>query len=111
VIKVYTCGKPFPLDLKDAFERWFPSVQDYYINAVRRALADDPAAPSAVAPVVVFSKECPKGEGYAFFVLDVLGDDGKCRRVVLAPEAPNFIEEYGPCPTGVKPPEEAKQML
>jgi hypothetical protein len=25
-------------------------------------------------------------------------------------KAPNFIEEYGPCPPGVRPPEEAEQM-
>jgi hypothetical protein len=111
-IVLYTCGVPPPGDWVEALKKRYNSWLNFYEEAAEEALYyDDTLKQKEILSLKRLSPECPKGKDYAWFAMAVFLSNGQCRFSVMHPQAPNFIEEYGPCPSDIKPPEEAKQML
>jgi hypothetical protein len=106
---IYTCGKEVPDDWRTVLLD-HPTWADFYKRiATKLIFSDETIKPEEKEYVfqVRLSPECPKGEDYAWFAMAVFLSNGECRWIVMLPQSPNVIEEYGPCPPGVRPPEGA----
>ncbi|MGC9052081.1 hypothetical protein [Pyrobaculum sp.] len=55
----------------------------------------NPDAKGDFTTTVYLSLGCPTSGEYAYLVFNIVLSDGQCRRVMLLPEAPKVVEDYG----------------